>query len=319
MSTILTRVILNYPVRILKKSGNHNTQLDNRFVENVTGDLRDLNQMFRVTQGVTHILHCAAALPDNADEDEIWQVNVTGTENLLKAAVEAGVKRFVFVSTDSIYGDGDNIDTTETAPLNPDYYKESNYPSSKLEAEKLVALFHQTQQLPMVIVRPCLIYGPGDSPASIIFKRWANQDTHWLINGGYARLSMVYVEDAARAILLASFSTRSNGQCYNIGGPDYSKREILLAISKITGRKKHFFNVPATLPLLGLSIIHPLIQAARLPFAYGLDPARIMFSINNHVINSSKGARELGYEPRTELNDGIAATLNWLREQQIER
>lgn len=301
-----------HSVRVLLKAGIANTPFNSGLIELVTGNLLDIDMIRKACEGIECIIHCAAALPDNADEDEIWQVNVNGTANLLEVAVEAGVQRFIFISTDSVYGDGNNIDTMETAPINPQYFYEGNYPRSKLEAEKLVMSRQQARQLQTVIFRPCLIYGPGNSPASNIFKHWASQNTHWLLGGGHARISMVHVEDAARGILLATSTPHAAGQCYNLGGPDYSKREILQAISENTGREKRLFTVRTTLLLAGLRILHPLCQLMNSTLAQKLDPARIQFSLNNHVINFNKAAVELGYKPRVELNAGMAATMDWI-------
>ena len=270
-------------------------------VERYVGNLLDREAMRAAVRDVQIVLHCAAALPGPATSaSEIQGVNETGTRNLVDACLDADRPRVVFISTDSVYGDAHHCGADERAPLNPDYYTERNYPRAKLNAEAIIMAANRDAALPVSIVRPCLMYGPGRSPGNDILRAWAQKRVHLLIDGGAARLSLLFVEDAAAAIVLAATRAEAIGQIYNLSdGASYSRHEILEALARTTGTRKFYIPVSARTAAAACRII-------------GLDARRVSFATNSHVIDSSKIRRELGFIPRTPLHAGLRAIEPWL-------
>lgn len=272
-------------------------------VERRVGNILDRDAVSSALIGAEIVFHCAAALPGTGvTAAEIEHVNVAGTRNLVEASLEHGRPRFVFVSTDSVYGDGDQRGATEDTPLNPTYFTEGNYPRAKLAAERLVMNAYQEAGLPASIVRPCLMYGPGISPGNDILLGWARKNLHFLIDGGLARLSLLFVEDAAAAIVLAGTHPHAIGQQYNVSdGKSYSRRDILDEVARVTGTPKRYVTVPS----------HAAAAVLRL---LRRDPRRVAFAKNNHVLDSSKIQRELGFSARIQLQAGLERMACWLRD-----
>jgi len=287
-------------------------------VERIVGDLRDREAMRAATRGVQLVFHCAAALPGAADRD-LWDTNVEGTRNLLAGSVEHAVERFVFVSTDSVYGDRDQIGATEQTSLDPTYYSEGIYPRTKLEAETLVRTCASETRLKASIVRPCLMYGPGRSAGNDIFRRWANRRAHLAWDGGRAALSLLYVEDAVSALIRAGTRTEAVGQAYNVSdGAAYARRDVLAALARLSGRRARQIPIPSRPVHAALRAIQPLTRRAGTTLS-GLDPARVRFATSNHVIDCGKAMRELGYRPSVPLADGLVRTWPWLSDPNAAR
>jgi nucleoside-diphosphate-sugar epimerase len=233
-------------------------------------------------------------------------VNVTGTANLVTACLGAGVRRIVYISTESVYGDCISLPATEETPVNTDHVYEGNYPRSKLEGENLVMRAWRDHGLEVAVIRVCLIYGPGDSAGTRQIHQWAARRIHLLIDGGRSRISTVYVTDVADAIECAAENQRAVGRIYNVtDGAAVTKREIFEMIAEVTRKPKVYFPIPGR-PLYALfyglhAVLSPFISAS----SSLLDPRRILFSMAHHELESGRIRRELGYEPRVTLREGL--------------
>ena len=306
-----------YRIRGLVKPDTDVKDLEKLGIETVRGNLLDKDAVDIATRGIERVYHCAAVLPGKGSETEIWNVNVIGTKNLLDACLKYDVQRVVYVSTDSVYGDGDNPDSVEESPTNPEYLYEGNYPRSKLEGERIVFAYYRDNSLPVSIIRPCLMYGPGESSGNDILKHWASKRIHFPIDGGRAKLSLLYVGDAARAMILAGSRGEAIGQCYNISdGIPYSKREILKIMSETFGKRKILLSVPAKYLCYAISMVNPVIKWFYPNNSLWLDKRHIMFFAHNHVINISKAKNELGYYPKILLREGLRKTFAGLALQE---
>jgi nucleoside-diphosphate-sugar epimerase len=255
------------------------------------------------------VCHCAAKLPGTAPPEEIWRVNVDGSANLIAACVENRVRRVVFVSTDSVYGDTNSAAVTEDSPLNPEYLYEGNYPRSKLAGENIAIKAASAHGIEVVILRPCLMYGPGDSAGTRLLQQWAARRVHPLIGGGLARISLAFVADAAECIALAAEKTAPSSRIYNISGGAYTKREILETISEITGRRAAYLPIPAKPLFPAMSVLGTIVKPFGPRASARFDTRRISFSIGHHMTDSERARRELGFEPRISLREGLRQTL----------
>mmetsp|Transcript_109543 Transcript_109543/g.194267 ORF Transcript_109543/g.194267 Transcript_109543/m.194267 type:complete len:784 (+) Transcript_109543:98-2449(+) len=223
------------------------------------------------------------------------EVNVMGTSVLLKVSKDLGVRRFVHVSTDEVYGDSnDGVVFTESSPLNP----QNPYSSSKAAAECLVHGFQASfgDALPIVVVRPNNIYGPRQFPEKLIPKfvlRLARGQTLPLHGRGLTRRSFLFVEDAAEAFDLI-LHRGVPSQAYNIGAHEKSTRtvkDVGLAVLAAFGvppeeAERHF-------ELAGDRIKNDT--------AYDVDSSRI---------------QALGWTPRTLFEDGLRRTVDWYLQHQ---
>ena len=259
-----------------------------------------------VMKDVDAVYHIAAAYrTENVPRKYFWDVNVEGTRKLLEAAKKAGVKKFVHSSTVGVQGDIENPPAKEEYRYAPgDYYQES-----KVDGEKLVLEFYQREKLPISIVRPVGIYGPGDTRFLKLFKHIYNGKFR-MIGSGNVLYHMTFVEDLARGFILAGEKNESVGEIFTIGGEGYlTLGELVEKISKILNKP-----VPKTkIPVWPVWFGGLLCEIACKPF--GISPPiyrrRVDFFVKDRAFDISKAKRILGYQPRVALDEGLKVTADW--------
>lgn len=258
-----------------------------RFIEGDIADNNFIADLFQ-NEGFTHVVNCAAEthVDRSIIEPAIFvMTNIVGTHNLLEAARQNNVHRFLQISTDEVYGDlGDNsIDYfTENTPLSPN----SPYAASKASADLLVQSYVQTYDFPAVITRCSNNYGPYQFPEKLIpfFFKLAQQDKPLPLYGdGKNVRDWLFVEDHCEAIDLVLHKAKP-GSIYNIGGNSEKQN----------------------------------IQIAELILAFLGKPKSLVASVTDrlghdrrYAIDASKIKRELGWEPKTSFKDGIKKTFEW--------
>ncbi|MBP7146633.1 MAG: NAD-dependent epimerase/dehydratase family protein [Acidobacteria bacterium] len=259
--------------------------------------------------GASVVYHVAAAYRvEHADRDEFRRVNVEATRNLLQAAAEQGVERFVHCSTVGVQGQIDDPPANEEYRFQPgDHYQES-----KLAGEKEALLF-AARGLPVSVVRPVGIYGPGDSRFLKLFRAIA-RGRFVMIGSGRTLYHMTYVEDLVRGIVLCGTSPAAPGQVFTIAGPEYTTLDELVGfVAAELGCRKPRMRVPLA-PVLAAAAA---CEAVCRPLGINppLYPRRVEFFAKDRAFDISKARRLLGYEPQVALREGIARTARWYREQ----
>ncbi len=255
-------------------------------VELLRGDIRNMSAVRRAMKGVTYVLHQAAlrSVPKSVDNPiDSNDVNVTGTLNVLVGARDAGVKRLVYASSSSLYGDGKIFPQRENllpAPVSP-------YAASKLAGEYYCVLFTKTFGLETVSLRYFNVFGPRQDPESMysavipkfmdLAKNGKPLQVHW---DGRQERDFTYVANVVQANIKAAFSKKSAGRFYNIAnGKTHSLLELIAVIEDIMGRK---------------------LECVYMPKRAG-DVRRTWADI-------SLAKKELGYNPEFGFNDGLIET-----------
>ncbi|RME62464.1 MAG: NAD-dependent epimerase/dehydratase family protein, partial [Nitrospirae bacterium] len=254
-------------------------------------------------EDVDIIFHVAGLTKASKDED-FFIVNTEGTKNILKAAIKncKNLKRFVLISSLSACGpsfDGKPV-TEETAP-----HPVSAYGKSKLMAEEIV--LKEKDKVPVTIVRPPAVYGPRDRDFFFFFK---------LINMGIypywgkSYYSIVYVDDLVEGIILAGEKPEARGQTYFFTDNEtYSNDEIASVIAEAL--EKNPVKLPVPRPILsGLALVGGKILSN--PSIFNRDKAREI-RYNNWTCLCSKAQKELGYEPKVKLREGMKWTADWYK------
>ncbi|MCJ7543494.1 MAG: NAD-dependent epimerase/dehydratase family protein, partial [Phycisphaerae bacterium] len=206
------------PVRALVRSGSDTSVLDGWKVQTAFGDVTDPASLASAMRGVGTVYHAAAQVGDWGPWGQFVAVTIDGTANMLAAAREAGVHRFLHVSSISSYGhpDGEGLVLDESAPLGVNLHRWSYYSRAKVEAEKLVRAAWDRRELPITIVKPSWLYGPRDRASMPRLIRAIRAGKAKIIGDGKNRLNLTYAGNQAEGCILAATSERAIGQTYNL-------------------------------------------------------------------------------------------------------
>ena len=275
----------------------------------VEGDLRSGRGLDDLMHGAQGVLHVAAVYRTAGHPDSYYRdVNVGGTERLLEEAARRGVRRFVHTSTVGVHGDVAQPPADETAPFHPgDIYQQT-----KAEADTLALDFHRKRGVPVAVVRPGAIYGPRETRLLKLFRAIA-RGRYAIVGDGRACYHPVYIDDLVQGYLLALARDEAVGEAFIIAGARYlTQAELAAMIARHTGGRVLPFRIPAA-PLQWAGAV---CEALCVPF--GIDPPlhrrRVDFWVKNRAFSIEKARRRLGYDPRVDLDEGIARTVASYRE-----
>jgi nucleoside-diphosphate-sugar epimerase len=275
----------------------------------VEGDLADAAALRTLVEGAAAVVHVAAVYRTAGHPDSYYRdVNVGGTERLLEAAAAAGVRCFVHTSTVGVHGHVEQPPADEEAPFAPG----DIYQATKAEAETLALDFHRKRGLPVVVVRPGAIYGPGETRLLKLFRAIA-RGRYAIVGSGRPFYHPVYIDDLVAGYLLALERPEAAGEAIIVAGPRYvSQAELAALIAGATGGRILPFRVPAW----PLQLAGALCEAVCVPL--GIDPPlhrrRVDFWTKSRAFSIEKARRLLGYEPSVDLEEGIARTAAAYRE-----
>jgi len=297
-------------VRVLVRKNSDIDYLKKLNVELCVGDVIDKNSTKVATKEIDVVYHIAALFRQARFPDKIyWQVNVQGTQNMLEASYEEGVKRFVHCSTIGVLGHIANPPADETHPYNPG----DVYQRSKCEGEKLALKFFRDKKFPVVIARPTAIYGPGDMRLFKLFK-YVSSGRMIILGSGNSFYHLVYVEDLVTGFELCAQKENAIGQVYILGGDRYlSLNELTNLIAKTLGVSLSKIHLPV-FPVKVLSILCEK-ACVLLRVEPPLHRRRVDFFTKSRAFNISKAKRELGYKPGFDLETGLRLTGEWYREK----
>ena len=275
------------------------------------GEVSDRQSLKAAMDGCEQVYHVAAfAKVWHKDKNAVWDINVTGTQNVIEIACECKVKRMVFTSTAGVYGASSvGYSINEASTKRHDNY--GNYERSKLAAELFIKEQHNSD-LEIVIVNPTRVFGSGHLSesnsvtkmiASYIAGKWRVLPGNGLSSGNY-----VFVDDVVEGHILAMQRGRS-GENYILGGENVSYIQFFKLISKVSGKHFSLFRIPLFIMLLAASLMELTT------FLFGIKPKitrQLVRKFNcNWELTSNKAEVELGYKAHS-LEDAIAKTVLWI-------
>lgn len=297
-------------VRVMVRDPSRASTLAAQGLDVVEGDLTDPPSLRRAATG-RDVIYNVAALYRTAGlpTDRYRQVNAVGVAEVVDAAAAAGARRVVQCSTVGVHGHIAGPPANEDAPLAPgDVYQDT-----KLEGERLGAAAAARQGIEFVIARPSGIYGEGDRRLFKLFGKVA-QRRFLLLGDGHIFYHLTYVEDVCEGLRLCGVTPAAAGRIYIIAGAEIpTLRGVMDLTADIAG-------VPPSrlrLPVWPVWLAGALCEVACQPF--GISPPlyrrRVDFFTKSRAFDISRARRELGFDPRVRLRDGITRTLEWYREQ----
>ena len=266
-------------------------------IELIEGDIRDEAVMSTATRGVDYVFHQAAlrSVPKSFENPiETTDVNVAGTLRVLLASAAQKVKRVVFASSSSVYGDTDHFPESENIPCQP----VSPYAASKLAGEVYCKLFSKGYGLETVSLRYFNVFGPHQDPASeyaavipkFILRILANESP--TIDGdGLQSRDFTYIDNVVEANLHAAIQPGISGEAFNIAcGESHAVLEILETVNRILKKE--------------------------IPPKFG-PPRR--GDVRRTLADISKANERLGRSVTVPFEEGLARTVEWFRSLTKER
>jgi nucleoside-diphosphate-sugar epimerase len=303
-------------VRVLALPSEDTSWLEQRGIAVYRGDVRDGETLVNPMRGVKAVFHLAAMMDVWRPMDEYYAVNVTGTQNVCRAALAADVRRLVHMSSSSVYGMGLGRPADEEFPLRP--FRDP-YPVTKAEGDMVVQRMIREHGLPAVIIRPDQIFGPGDH---LHFGQMADRlraGKSVIVGSGHNAMPFVYVTDVVDGLLLCLDHPRAVGQAYNITNDHpLTQAGLLSAIAQDVGTRPPGLHFPyRALYTAGYvaELIATVSRSSRRPPITRLGVA--FFGTDNRYA-IGKARTELGYTPRVALRDGVRFTAAWYRQQLAE-
>lgn len=280
-------------------------------VEFVTGDCRDQQSLRQAVQDVAQVFHLAGATMA-VKETTFFEVNGLGTQNLVQACTEHNTRleKFIYLSSQAAAGPcpsgGKKKESDPCEPVSP-------YGKSKLLGEEL-ALSH-AHELPLLILRPCAVYGPRDKGFLTLFQCLA-KNINPCLTGPEQHISLCYVEDLVQAILLAAESQTKSGEIFFLSdGHDYRMGEIGDIFAQAMAIRALKLRLPQQL-LPGVGFIAECIaRVSGKPSIMSRGKVREM-RCENWLCDIAKARAILGFEPRIALAQGAALTIAWYKKEQ---
>lgn len=294
-------------VRVLVRDENKARQQFGEAVSIVRGEITDVPQVQAALEGVSVVYHLVGRLYHPSVPTPLYrETHVEGTRILLDACKgRSQLQRIVHCSTTGVLGVTGTQPAAEDAPFAPT----NPYEATKLEGELFALKAHKEYGLPVSVIRPGLVYGPGDLHLLGFFAS-INRGRPCLIDSGKSMIHPVYIDDMTEAFIASAERPEAIGRSYNIAGAyPVSFKTLSTAIARSLGKSLPKGDIPLWLANLAsdaFSVI-PGFQDERAP----LTRSRVKFLTNSRVYSIERAQTELGYEPKIGLDEGMKSTAAW--------
>lgn len=275
----------------------------------VLGSVTDRELVDDAVRGCDVVFHLAAAFRELAVPDQVyWNVNVEGTRNVLAAAERHGVPKVIYCSTQGVHGNVDDPPGDETTPIEPEDY----YQYTKYEGEVVCREFME-RGMDITIVRPTAIYGPGDPGRFLLLYRMVRNGRFLMFGDGETTYHPVYIDNLVDLFELAASHPAAKGETYLGGDEEYQTlNELVKAVGRAIDTDVRILH----LPFWPLWLAAVVVEFACKPFRIRppLFRRRVDWFRQVRAFRIDKAKRELGYEPKVGLEEGLARTAAWYRE-----
>ena len=299
-----------YQVRALVRDLERAGQLQAQGIELARGDVCDPASLSQAMIGIETVYHIAASFrQENVTRQDMWAVNAQGVQNMLDAAIGAGVKRFVHCSTVGVHGDVRNPPADEETAYGPG----DTYQESKTAGEKIARQYMAEGRLPIVVFRPGGIYGPGDRRFLKLFRS-IKKRRFVMIGSGKVLYQLVYIDDLVDGIVRCGTADKAIGNVYILTGEAaITLNELVVAIARIVGAPAPRWRVPVTPVYLAGYLCEVMCKPL------GIEPPlyrrRVDFFRKDRAFSVEKARRELAYKPAVDLKTGLRRTAEWYEAQ----
>ena len=302
VGSFVTKLLLDrdFKVRAMIRNPKQRADLEKSGAEVVIADMKDTASLKQAVAGVNGIFHIAglfrqAGLP----ESEFDAVNAVGTRNLFEVAIEAGVSRIIHCSTVGVIEPRQDVSSNEEDPYSP----ADMYQRSKMDGEKIALEFYQGGKISGVVIRPAMIYGPGDDRTLKIFHM-ISKGKFFYVGKGDKLVHWIDVRDLAVAFLLAMEREERNDEIYIITGRTAVKlKEMADLIADKLGQKRPWLH----LPVVPMQLLGDVCEAVCTPLKVNppIFRRRVDFYTKSRNFDGSKAQAQLGFEASQSFSEEL--------------
>lgn len=296
-------------VRVLTRS--FDLELADQGADIVEGSLTDPQDVRRAVDGVDRVYHLAGKVErDRSRAHRMYDLHVEGTRRLLGALVDQDVDKIVYASTSGTVGVSKDSDfvATDDSPTVERLVRQWPYYLSKIYAERVCEKFIADQDMPIVMMRPTLLLGPGDRNQSSTgdVVKFMQKKIPATMPGG---MSFVDVRDVADAFI-AAMDEADPGQTYLLGAANLPVSDFFKRLEDITGIARPKLPVPGKAAVVGARLLDRTLKA------FGkkadVDPVSVEMAQYFWYIDSTKARDELDWQPRA-ANETLRDTVRWIQ------
>lgn len=286
----------------------------------VAGDICEPDRWRQHLAGVEAVIHTAAVVSNNIAKDRAWEVNVVGTQKVLDSSTDAGVERFIQISTMGVtrYAHADpetarrclpGRDLDERWPLMP---TGNPYTDTKIVGEHLVLAAHASGQQSCTIIRPADVYGPGCRPWVLEPIAAMKANRFLLPARGQGLFTPVFIDDLVDAVVRAASLPQAAGQIFNVGGEDpVTTTDYFGHLWRMLGKSGDPRSAPTSLAVVAAEASRMVAVARRRHTEVGRGV--VLMLAKTRGVSNDKAHRVLGWWPEVDLNAGMARVHEWLQ------
>ena len=310
-------------VRRLLDKGHQVRALDNQeglFLEELRqhgaevtlGSVTDESLVNELVKDCEVVFHLAAAFREvNASHRHYQDVNVQGTQNIADAAHRFGVRKLVYCSTCGVHGNLKDVPGDEESPIDPaDYYQRAKY-----GGEEVVQSFVQ-RGLDAVIIRPAAIYGPGDPQRFAMLFRMVKQGRFLMFGSGETLYHPLYIDNLIDAFELAAEADGVAGKAYLIADEQYwSLNDLVRHVAAALEMPVRIRHLPYR-PLWCSALLCEMV-CKPLRLSPPIFRRRVVWFRHDRAFSIERARRDLRYQPRIGISQGLQNAAQWYRQQQI--
>ncbi|MEZ5180347.1 MAG: NAD(P)-dependent oxidoreductase [Acidimicrobiales bacterium] len=246
--------------------------------------------------GAEVVVHTAALVSNTSGLQRAWEVNVLGTRHVLDAAVRAGVRRVVHLSSVRAFSDVDfPAEVDEHHPVRPDGHE---YVDTKIASEQVALQAHAGGEVPVTVVRPGDVYGPGSVPWTFWPVVGIRTGTFAIPEDGSHLFSPIYVDDLVAGIVAAASSGAAAGQVLTLAAGGVTNLDFFGRYYRMLGRAPE---------------LRPAAEVAQRFDAAGVGADTVDYLLRRHTYSTAKARALLGWAPVVDLDEGMARCEEWLR------
>jgi len=275
----------------------------------ILGSVTDRALLEEAARGCGVVYHLAAAFRKiNLPKSVYREINAEGTRHAIEAGIRGGMEKFVYCSTQGVHGHVDNPPGNEGTPVRPeDYYQETKHMG------ELITMEYVERGLNATVLRPMAIYGPGDPARFLMLYRQAKKGWFPMFGDGSAFYHPLYIDNFIDAFELAAEKPEARGQTYLIGDEEYFPiKELVRKVGTAMGIDVKIVHLPFRPVWVAALLCEALCMPLRI--SPPLFRRRVDWYRQVRAFSIDKAKRELGYRPAVGIEEGLARTFRWYRD-----